>query len=121
MKFKVLAVLVLLFATVFAGERKKQGYDLYWKNKIALASDDAVVVDELVPEFLTAPEGFQTDSKTGELVTGSQRRTYSPDHQMGWVLTVNKSAEVKSEKGEIQKLYSIETQLVFDLRQIEKK
>jgi len=95
---------------------KKKGYDLYWKNKIALADNDAMVIDSLVPYFLEAAESFPTDSMTGELVTGSDRRCYSDDHLIGWILKIVDKVEVKSEDGEMRKFYRIEKHLVFDLR-----
>lgn len=119
--FLVLLITMLGVAFALAGAVKKEGHDLYWKNKLALAPKGTTVIDSLVPEFLLAPESFQTDGNTGELVTGSQRRAYSNDHLTGWVLIVKKSAEVKSEGGQVQKLYDIETQLVFDLREGEKQ
>lgn len=120
----VFAVAILMMCTavfIHAGHGiKKGGQDLYWKNWIALADDDAFVNDSLVPSFLDATESFLTNSTTGGLVTGSQRRTYSPDRQVGWLLVVNRSVEVKSEGGKFDKLYAIEALLVFDFRVEEK-
>lgn len=100
---------------------KKGGYDLYWKNRIALADDDAFVNDSLVGSFLDAKESLELDAVTGEFTIGSERRGYSPDHQIGWLLQVTQKAEVKNAKGQINKIYSIKSHLVFDLRTEGKK
>ena len=118
----VVVIVCILFAAAYADHSvKKSGHDLYWKNWIALADDDAFVNDSLVKSFLDAGESLWIDSITGELVVGSERRAYSPNRQVGWLLRVIQKAEVKNESGQVNKIYSIKTHLVFDFRIEEKK
>ena len=114
----VVMVLMVIGVFVFAeqGSVKKAGYDLYWKNKIALAPEAAIVNYNLVPDFLEATEGFATDGETGDLLTGSIRRSVSHDRRIGWIMEVIKQSVVTNDSGEVRTFYNIETQLVFDLR-----
>jgi len=117
----VLIVIVCLLiggAFLYAdhGDVKKGGYDLYWKNKIALAHDDAIINDSLFSIFLEITESFGTDGDTGDVFIGSKRRTFSDDHYRGWVLEIVDEIEVKAKAGEKRKFYRFEKQLAFDLR-----
>lgn len=135
LKYELIAVVVLLtlIGWSFAGADhgiKKGGHDLYWKNRIALADDGAFINDSLVPSFLGAEESLPIDTNTGEFIIGSERRAYSPDRQIGWLLRVTQKADVISgyatpdtlnENRQINKIYGIKTHLVFDLRTEGKK
>lgn len=123
-------ILVILMAFVWLwnggvfadhGDVKKGGYDLYWKNKIALAHDNAIINDSLVPIFLELTESLETNGDNGDIFVGSIRRTFSEDHYVGWILEVVDEIEVKAKAGEKRKFYRFEKQLVFDLRMKEKK
>jgi len=115
-------ITMVLVSPMFAGlAEKERGHNLYWKNKIALATDDAIINDSLFSIFLEITESFETDSETGDLLSGSQRRTFSDDHYMGWVLEIVDEIEVKSITGEKRKFYRFEKQLAFDLRTREEK
>lgn len=109
-------LLICLASFIRAGQEKNNaGYDAYWQNRIALASDATFIDDDLVEEFLAASESFDTDTATGELLTGAMRRSVGQSDNMGWLMKVVKQTEVKTEAGTTHKFYNIEMFLVFDL------
>ena len=70
LSFAILLICVASFIHAEQG-KVKDGYDAYWQNRIALAPENAYINDTLVLVFLVASESFDTDTATGEILTGA--------------------------------------------------
>lgn len=111
-------VLTNIAVFVIAGqEKKKDGHDAYWQNRLSFATDDAIINQPLVPQFLNAPESFPIDETTGDVIPGSTRRAYSSDHNVGRLFTIDVVPFSMFGEQQSESVPVIHVQLVFDLRE----